>query len=167
MTLDGVTFHGRPPAILVSLQRPDGGKIRLASVPVRGPRPDESAPYRRFYDSPERVPLTDDPAIADALDPLLRRALSGACPSPNDLTDTLPAALFGSPAADRSGAIEPLDGDYQVEVQAVVADAKDEIAPMQVTLGGTVYGLMGTDGLGRDLGKGSSTASPWRCSSRR
>src|SRR6185503_17100513 len=31
---------------------------------------------------------------------------------------------------------------------------KDEFAPMHVTLGGTVFGLMGTDGLGRDLWQG-------------
>jgi peptide/nickel transport system permease protein len=153
LTLDGVTFHGRPPAVLVSLQRPDGGKIRLASVPVRAPRPDETAPYRRFYDSPVRVPLADDPAIADALTRFYAERYPDA-PVPDDLSDSLPAALFGAPAADGSGRIEPLDGDYQVEVQTVVADAKDAFAPMHVTLGGTVFGLMGTDGLGRDLWQG-------------
>jgi hypothetical protein len=38
LTLSGVTFHSRAPAILISLARPDGGIIRLASVPIRGPR---------------------------------------------------------------------------------------------------------------------------------
>ena len=43
LTLNGLTFQSRAPAILVSLIRPDGGQIRLASVPVRGPRPGEMA----------------------------------------------------------------------------------------------------------------------------
>ncbi|MGH2614920.1 MAG: ABC transporter permease [Thermomicrobiales bacterium] len=153
LTLNGVTFSGRAPAILVSLSRPDGGQIRLASVAVPGPRPGESSPYHRFYDVPERVTLADQPAAADAVArfyaerypertaPALNRAL-------------IPAALYGVPAADGSGRIEPLHGDYRVEIQTVVADAADEFAPMQVTLGGTVFGIMGTDGLGRDLWQG-------------
>ena len=67
LTLNGLTFESRAPAILVSLTRPDGGTIRLASVPVRGPRPGETAPYRRFYDVPERIPLANQPAAADAV----------------------------------------------------------------------------------------------------
>ena len=67
LTLNGLTFQSRAPAILVSLIRPDGGQIRLASVPVRGPRPGETAPYRRFYDVPERIPLANQPAAADAI----------------------------------------------------------------------------------------------------
>ena len=153
LTLRGVTFHARAPAILVSLIRPDGGEIRLSSVPVRGPRPGETAPFRRFYDVPERVPLADQAAAADAL----ARFYGERYPdreAPQNLGAVLPAALFGIPAADGSGRIEPLAGDYRVAVQTVVADPADQIAPMQVTLGGTVFGIMGTDGLGRDLWQG-------------
>jgi len=39
-------------------------------------------------------------------------------------------------------------------VQALVADTEDEIAPMTVVYGGTVYGWMGTDSLGRDIWQG-------------
>src|SRR5215216_5595954 len=67
LTLNGLTFQSRAPAILVSLSRPDGGTIRLATVPVRGPRPGESAPYRRFYNVQERIPLANQQAAADAI----------------------------------------------------------------------------------------------------
>jgi peptide/nickel transport system permease protein len=153
LRLNGVTFEGRAPAVLVSLTRPDGGTIRLASVPIRGPLAGESAPYRRFYDVPERVSLADQEAAADALASFYADHYPDRA-RPDNLLDVLPAALFGAPAADNSGRIEPLAGDYQVAVQTVVADASDTFAPMQVTLGGTVYGLMGTDGLGRDLWQG-------------
>jgi peptide/nickel transport system permease protein len=153
LTLNGVTFSVRAPAILVSLVRPDGGQIRLASVPVPGPRPGESAPYRRFYDVPERVTLADQPAVADAIARFYAERYPDLT-APSISRTLLPAALFGVPAADGSGHIEPLHGDYQVEVQTVVADAADEFAPMQVTLGGTVFGIMGTDNLGRDLWQG-------------
>lgn len=153
LTLNGITFEGRAPSILVSLARPDGGSIRLANVPVRGPRPDETAPYRRFYDVPERISLADQPGAADALAEFFLKQYPGVA-APRNLLAVLPQALFGVPAADGSGSIEPLHGDYRLEVQVVVATARDEIAPMGVTFGGTVFGRMGTDGLGRDLWQG-------------
>jgi peptide/nickel transport system permease protein len=153
LTLNGLTFQSRAPAILVSLTRPDGGTIRLASVPVRGPRPGETAPYRRFYEVPERIPLANQAAAADAVAHFYAERYPGVA-TPRNLRPVLAGALFGVPASDGSGRIEPLPGPYRVDVQVVVADAEDEVAPMQVTLGGTVFGLMGTDGLGRDLWQG-------------
>jgi peptide/nickel transport system permease protein len=153
LTLTGVTFESRAPAILISLTRPDGGQIRLASVPVRGPRPGETAPFRRFYDVSERVPLADQAATADAIARFYAERYPGVA-TPLNIQSVLPAALFGTPAADGSGRIDPLHGDYRVDVQVVVANPEDAIAPMQITLGGTVFGIMGTDGLGRDLWQG-------------
>jgi peptide/nickel transport system permease protein len=153
LTLNGLTFQSRAPAILVSLTRPDGGTIRLASVPVRGPRPGEIVPYRRFYDVPERIPLANEPAAADALARFYAEQYPGVA-TPNRIQPILAGALFGVPASDGSGRIDPLHGDYRVDVQVVVANAEDKFAPMQVTLGGTVFGIMGTDGLGRDLWQG-------------
>ena len=153
LTLYGLTFQSRAPAILVELTRPDGGTIRLASVPVRGPRPGETAPYRRFYDVPERIPLTNQPAAADALARFYAEQYPGVA-TPRRIQPILAGALFGVPASDGSGRIDPLHGDYRIDVQVVVANPEDELAPMQVTLGGTVFGIMGTDGLGRDLWQG-------------
>jgi peptide/nickel transport system permease protein len=153
LTLYGVTFSGRAPAILVSLHRPDGGKIRLASVPIRGPRPGEAAPYRRFYDVPERVALADDAATVDAIRRFYAEKYPGLAMPPITQAN-LPATLFGVPTDHQPAAINPLAGDYRIEIQTVVANAADEIAPMDVILGGTVFGIMGTDGLGRDLWQG-------------
>jgi peptide/nickel transport system permease protein len=120
---------------------------------VPGPRPGESAPYRRFYDVPLRVSVADQPAAADGI----ARFFVERYPD-LPLLDTIErnplAALFGVPAADGLGQVEPLTGDYVVRVQVVVADPADQIAPMRLTLGGTAFGLMGTDGLGRDLWQG-------------
>lgn len=153
LTLNGVTFSGRAPAILVSLHRPDGGEVRLVSIPIRGPRPGEIAPYRRFYDVPERISLANDPTAVDAIS----RFYADTYPdivSPPITQSTVLDALFGVPAQGASAAIEPLAGAYRLQIQAVVADPADEIAPMDLTLGGTAFGIMGTDGLGRDLWQG-------------
>jgi peptide/nickel transport system permease protein len=153
LTLSGVTFHTRAPAIVVSLERPDGGTIRLGSVPVRGPRPGEVAPFRRFYEVPERVSLTDQPAAAESIERFFAEEYPDS-PAPPNLDANIPAALFGAPSTEEPGGIVPLLGRYHIEVQVVTADERDLIAPMDVTLGGTVFGYMGTDGLGRDLWQG-------------
>jgi peptide/nickel transport system permease protein len=153
LTLTGVTFSGRPPAVLVTLLRPDGGEIRLAGEAISGPRPGESSPYRRFYDVPDRILLADDPGVAGAISQWFSQHYPKATP-PADLADNIESALFGRPAANGSGDIEPLPGDYTVRVQTVVADKADTFAPMSVIMGGTVYGIMGTDGLGRDIWRG-------------
>jgi peptide/nickel transport system permease protein len=153
LTLNGVTFSGRPPAVLVTLLRPDGGEIRLAGEAISGPRPDETSPYRRFYDTPDRILLADQPGVADAVAEWYGQHYPDAA-LPADLADNVEAALFGRPAAGKSGAIEPLPGTYTVRVQAIVADKADTFAPMTVVMGGTVYGIMGTDGLGRDIWQG-------------
>ncbi|MCC6792730.1 MAG: hypothetical protein IT336_13645, partial [Thermomicrobiales bacterium] len=54
LTLTGLTFNDRAPVVVATLQRPDGGQIRLLNLAVPGPRPGESAPYRRYYDTAER-----------------------------------------------------------------------------------------------------------------
>ncbi len=154
IALGGVTFSGRPPAIVVSLVRPDAEQpLRLASVPIRGPRQGETAPYRRLYDAPQRLLLSEEPEVAEAVRRFYAERYPGLAP-PADLGGSLAAALFGVPAADGSGRIEPLPGDYALQVQVVVADPTDELAGVTGTLGGTVYGVMGTDGLGRDLWEG-------------
>lgn len=153
LTLTGVTFHGRPPAILATLLRPDGAEVRLASVPIRGGRPEETAPYRRFYDTNERLRLSEDPTAAQGLAQAYAQTYPGLALPPT-LDGKIAAGLFGRPAEDGSGRIVPLPGDYAVQVQAVVADPRDEIAPVRVVLGGTVFGPLGTDGLGRDIWEG-------------
>jgi len=154
VTVGGVEFAARPPAVLVTLVRPDAAEpLRLASVPLRGPRPGENSPYRRLFDAPQPVLLSREAGAADAL----RRFYAETYPGlavPADLENRVAAGLFGRPAADGSGRIEPLHGDFALQVQAVVADPADTIAQVGATLGGTVYGVMGTDGIGRDLWEG-------------
>jgi peptide/nickel transport system permease protein len=151
MTFTGIEYSGRPPALLVSLVRPDGAAVRLAAVSVPGPRPGETAPFRRWQDDPLRVPLSDGAAVAQNLARFWATEYPGA-PLPG-AGSTLPA-LFGTPADADPAVIEPLPGAYRVEVQVVMAAPEDRLSPVRLTTGGTVYGIMGTDGLGRDLWRG-------------
>ncbi|MBX3072107.1 MAG: ABC transporter permease [Thermomicrobiales bacterium] len=148
-TIEGVTYHDRAPIIIITLLRPDGGEIRLANIAVTAPRPGEEAPYERFFETPERVLLTQQDTARQAI------AEWFAATYPDTLVSgsvALNAALFGVPAAD--GALETLPGEYTIRTQFVVANADDTLEEVEVIYGGTVYGLMGTDSLGRDLFEG-------------
>jgi len=154
-TLTGVTFHSRAPVIVISLIRPDAPEapVRLANIAVQSPRPGEIAPYRRFYDIPQRINLTQQETAAQSLEQFFRQHYPGVA-LPTNLSQSLAAALFSRPAADNSGRLEALQGTYTLSVQVLVADPTDEIAPISAVYGGTVYGVMGTDAIGRDIWQG-------------
>jgi peptide/nickel transport system permease protein len=152
-TLTGLTFSTRQPSIAVTLIRPDGGQIRLVNVVVSAPRPDETIPYQRYYDTHERVLLTDQETAAQFLTQFYGQQYASLA-YPSNLQARLNEALFGVPDPDGSGQIVPLPGDYVVQVQVLVADPNDQVAPIETVLAGTVYGVMGTDSGGRDLWDG-------------
>jgi peptide/nickel transport system permease protein len=152
MTLPGITYSDRPPVIIVTLLRPDGGEIRLANLTVRGPREGETAPFQRYYDVPERVVLNEQQTALDAIQQFYTQQYPGL--PANDISTRLNLALFGAPASDGSGAIEVLPGTYTLTAQVLVADPNDEVASVNFDAGGTVFGWMGTDSLGRDLWRG-------------
>jgi peptide/nickel transport system permease protein len=153
MTLTGVTFNGRAPVVATTLVRPDGGQIRLANLAVPGPREGETAPYHRYYDTPERTLLTQQDTAATSLTQWYGQQYPGLA-YPSDLNARLNQALFSQPANDNSGNLTTIQGDYTVLVQVLVADPNDEVAPIKVVSGGNLFGWMGTDSIGRDLWEG-------------
>lgn len=152
MTLTGIEFNARPPVIIVSMKRPDGTEVRLANISVQGPRPGETAPYQRYYDVPQRILLTQEQTAADSITQVYQQHYPGQ--PVNSIQNNLTQALFGKPSADGSGTIETLSGNYVVTAQVLVADPKDQVAGIDFVSGGNVYGVMGTDSLGRDLWRG-------------
>ncbi|HET8523123.1 MAG TPA: ABC transporter permease [Thermomicrobiales bacterium] len=153
MTLTGITYHTRPSVISASLVRPDGGVVALAALAVRSPLPGETAPYKRYYDEPNRVLLNEQDNVAQNLQATYQQVYPNLTLPTNLATNTM-QGLFGRPAANNSGQIEPLKGKYQLNVNIAVADKTDEIAPIHVVYGGTVFGVMGTDSIGRNIWEG-------------
>jgi peptide/nickel transport system permease protein len=153
VTVTGLTFHERAPVAIVSLIRPDGGEIRLANIAVSGPRPGEESPYRRYFDTPERVLLTQQDTAARSLDEWFGTTYPDQ-PVTGSIDNRLNVALFSVPSDDGSGRLEPLPGDYTLRTQVVVADVDDSVEEVETIFGGTVFGWMGTDSLGRDLFEG-------------
>ena len=152
-TLSGVTFKERPPVLSVDVARPDGKVITLYQSVVRGPRPGEEPPYSRYHETPFRVFLSGDQDTLVLLSTFLRQQFSTTI-STQALQGKVENVVFGTPAPDRPGAFDPLQGTYRITVRAIVGDPSDTIESVKLVLGGTVYGVMGTDSLGRDLAMG-------------
>jgi peptide/nickel transport system permease protein len=149
--LDTLTYHDRPPSYSVVLVRPDGHEVTLYRDVVRGPRPGESAPYVRNIDEPERVLLSSEDSTIEATIKLYRDAF-GLTLTAADIAGHPERYLFGTP--DGAGDVTPLPGDYALELRIAVADPTDTISRVGAVVGGSVYGILGTDTQGRDLAEG-------------
>ncbi len=146
-----VMYHGRPPSFSVVLVRPDGHEASLYRDVLRGPRPGEESPYVRNVEEPMRVLLSSEDSTVDAAIALWQDAF-GVSLTPAQVRGDPEAWLFGTP--DGTGGVRTLQGDYAMEVRVAVADPTDTVAEVGTVVGGSVYGLLGTDTGGRDLAEG-------------
>jgi len=153
LTLGEVTFAHRPPLITVTLHRPDGRTVRLYRHVPPAPRPGEESPFRRYHETPLRVQLSTEAATVAAVREFLE-AEFGVEVSERELLRQVDRALFGTPVKEKAGLrFEPLRGDYEVVVQVSFSDEGDRLG-VRFVVGGAVFGLMGTDAIGRDLAQG-------------
>ena len=152
-TLSNVAFQTRPPIIAVSMVRPDGKELLLNLQVVRGPRPGEAPPYTRYQDTPLRVLLSADPAVEVAASSFLQREF-GISMAPRELRGQVERVAFGEPTGDSLETFRALQGVYEVRVRATMSHPRDSIGAIRFVAGGSVFGLMGTDSVGRDLTRG-------------
>jgi peptide/nickel transport system permease protein len=69
------------------------------------------------------------------------------------VSDAFVGMLFGTPSADgKSAAV--LDGTYTLQLEVLTADSRDRAGTVQLVMGGSIFGVLGTDALGRDLAQG-------------
>ncbi|MFO7531556.1 MAG: ABC transporter permease [Candidatus Limnocylindrales bacterium] len=156
-SLGEVRYQERPPSLSLTLLRPDGTSVPLLRTTIRGPRAGEEPPYVRHDETPLRVLLTSEPETAQAASEMLSEAYGVDIPA-RELQDDVAAALFGVP--DEAGGLQPLHGEYVAQVRMALADPADSVAWVRAVAGGTVYGLLGTDGSGRDLAEGLAFGLP-------
>ena len=152
-SLEGVTYYDRPPSVSVSLTRPDGKTLSLYRLVVPAPREGESAPIRRYDHTPFRVHLTGEPSVASEVSQFLQNEL-GVSEQAGSLTGRVDEAAFGLPDAQVEGGFRPLKGDYRIVITVRSPDERDSVERVRFVVGGSQFGLMGTDSLGRDLARG-------------
>ncbi len=142
----------------MTLQRPDGTEVSLLRTTIRGPRPGEEPPYVRHDETPLRILLSAQPEAAEAVSTLYTEAYGVDMPASSLSESEVAVALFSVPGPD--GDLRPLHGAYNAQVRVAMADPADTLAWLRLVVGGSVYGLLGTDGGGRDLAEGLAFGLP-------
>ena len=150
-SLSDVAFQQRPPVISAVLIRPDGYEVGLHRLSISASRRTEEAPYRRHETEPLRIVIETDEAIVDSLVDVFEEGY-GQSADRETIRENGEAALFGRPGAEAE--YQPLAGTYRFEVRALTASAEDSIGAVKMVVGGSVFGFMGTDALGRNLVEG-------------
>ncbi|MEN8613680.1 ABC transporter permease [Dehalogenimonas sp. THU2] len=150
-SLSGVNFSDRSPTLSLSIVRPDGKEVLLLRHIVPGPAAGETPPFTRYTETPFRVYLSGDQSVAYNVRDFAGTEL-GLSMTLAEVQQKPEAFIFGQP--DGQGGLIPLPGEYRIDITALTYGPADSIAEVKYVLGGTVYGLMGTDSLGRDLATG-------------
>ncbi|MEE9585385.1 MAG: ABC transporter permease, partial [Nitrososphaerales archaeon] len=127
-------------------------KIEMYRLIVSGPRPGEEAPFSRYSETPFRVQLSGEVNVAAAVSDFLKKEIGVSISSQDLLVRGVDIAVFGKPSGDEG--FDVLQGSYKIRVDALLYDEADSIGLVKFVVGGSVYGLMGTDTLGRDLSIG-------------
>lgn len=146
-----VTFEDRAPSIVVSLHRPDGAEVTLYRLVVPAGRSGESPPYTRYAETALRVVLGSEPQAVEGARLLLREQF-GADVGADRIQGRVEEILFGTLRDD--GRVDVLEGEYRLEARLTLHGDTDRIGSVGGVVGGTVFGVMGTDSLGRDLFQG-------------
>ncbi len=154
-SLSEVQFEGRPPLVTLSLARPDGETLVLYRHVPAGARPGEAVPYMRYDETPLRVLVSSDAAVLANV-ATFHGQRSGTFLSPEELSaaDLGDEAIFGTLAPGEQPTFEVLQGEYEFLVRVVTSNPQDSVGEVKVVVGGSVYGVMGSDALGRDLAVG-------------
>ncbi len=150
-TINEVRYFQDPPFVTLSMVRPDNTEVIIYRELVTGPRQDEVLPIIRYKDSPKRVNLGGaslvETNVARFLEDILMRDVST-----REVEGKIEEILLGSIAAgEQLESLEVLKGEYLMRVRFVTFDQRDSTEGVKFVLGGSVFGLMGTDIIGRDL----------------
>ncbi|MCS7125347.1 MAG: ABC transporter permease [Aigarchaeota archaeon] len=150
--IENITFYSsRPPRLEFFISRPDNLTIRLASLLVRGPTSLEEPPYRRYVESPSRIILTEDQTVILNLINSLNENY-GLSLTLEDVYKIGSAKIFfGCPSSHDGREFTILKGRYSIIVKAFFYDEVSRVEKVSFILGGRVYGLLGTDIIGRDI----------------
>lgn len=150
-TVSNVAYNSRPPFITVSIMRPDNKELVLYRYAVPGPGPEEKAPVLRFNETPLRIYLSGNEYVVYAVSDFYRTEFRRDIPQ-SELRWSVDNAIFGLPV--NATGFKVLNGVYKINVKVLVYDPSDSVGFVRFVIGGSVYGLMGTDTLGRDLATG-------------
>lgn len=151
LRLENLTYYGIPPVVKLFIERPDNRTIELYTLTVESPLPEEQPPYLRYAVEPRRILLSGETSIAYSLSSFLLEEYGVVMPPSEIMSLGYEKIIFGNRT---NNIFEPLKGKYAINVVLYARDSRDTIGQVTFVVGGMVYGLMGTDTIGRDLFQG-------------
>jgi len=151
MLVRDVRYWKSPPIIALKLLRPDGKAVELTSFIVPSPREGEKPPYLRYGEEPFILKIDSDVNVWRSVSLFLKESY-GLSFSPSEIGRNPERFIFGSPIEGNFSS--PLKGRYRFEVAVTAYDERDSVDDISLILGGSVYGLLGTDVIGRDIAIG-------------
>jgi peptide/nickel transport system permease protein len=152
-SIGNITYHDGSPLIDVSIMRPDGREIYLYKLVVPGPRDSEESPYRRYVNKPFRLQLSGDPYSASQVSKFLKNEFDLQINS-SELIGDIEKIIFGQLPYSSDQEIKTLNGKYTIKVYIRFQNSSDSTDTVKFVIGGSSFGIMGTDSLGRDLARG-------------
>jgi peptide/nickel transport system permease protein len=151
MSVKDVKYWKSPPIIALKLLRPDGKIVELTSFIVSSPREGENPPYSRYEGEPFILKIDSDVNAWRSISSFLKESYRLSL-SPSEIGENPERFIFGSPVEGNFSS--PLKGVYRFEVAVTAYDERDSVGDISLILGGSVYGLLGTDVIGRDVAIG-------------
>jgi len=140
----------KPATVIIKVLRPDNLTITLVQIVLgKGTLPEG----REFIDIKVRITSKDKMFRQNVLSFVYKIDPEGASSIATlELFDPM-YAIFSKAQKGMlfERTAEPLKGPYQFLVSVFLSDSRDTIVDAQVVIVGRVYGLLGTDHMGRDL----------------
>lgn len=152
-SLYNIQYHVTPPSVELSILRPDNKELLLYRTVVSPPRPNENAPFIRYSDSSFRINLSGDNSVSSNLVLALNNDLDDKL-LVQDIIGSNEKIIFGTIEQNSIDTQKALSGEYTVIVKFLIHDNNDSISKIRFVIGGSTYGFIGTDSLGRDLSLG-------------
>jgi len=149
-SLYNIEYHVNPPNVELSILRPDNKELLLYRNIVSPPRPNEIAPFIRYSDSPFRINLSGDNSVSSNLVLALNKDLDEKL-LVQDIIGSNEKIIFGTLEQNSMNTQKTLSGEYTIIIKFLIHDNSDSISKIRFVIGGTTYGFVGTDSLGRDL----------------
>ncbi len=145
-----VRYGAVPPQIELRVARPDGETVDLFKTTAPS-LPAQLTAYRfnGTISSQDRI----------LRDTVLQQASKPACP-PGSFNDTRANVLLFQVGCDKLGKSGLLRGQYLFQASFYLFNQDDQVERSELIIGGKVFGIMGTDDLGRDIWAGVLWGTP-------
>ena len=152
ITIRNVTYYtSKPPTLEIIFERPDDLSETLTTLIIKPPRTGETPPYRKYVESPSKIFLSGDPQVLSVMANAIENRYGVRLSLDEAARIGLEKLMFGKPVGNEFGI---LTGTYRLIMKVKCFDQRDDVENVKMVIGGRVYGLLGTDTLGRDLAIG-------------